>query len=438
MNIKGAPRDGLIGATLGFFIGFAAVALFGPTANKLKDLMHLTPVALGFLVAMPSLSGSLLRIPFAAWVDTVGGRKPFLVLLGISIAGMLGLTLLILFRYPSGMTPSLVPLLFLLGILCGAGIATFSVGTGQVSYWFPKASQGGALGIYAGVGNLAPGIFSFLLPVALSGLGMFGSYLAWLIFLVIGTALYYRLGRNAPYFQLRAQGLDHEQAKTAAAGRGQEMFPSGNFQDSLLRSARVGKTWLLVVIYFTTFGGFLALTSWLPTYWKSFLGVDAVTAGALAGLYSILASLVRVAGGRISDRLGGEMTLRMALAVTILGAVLLSLSHAFALSLAAEILLALGMGVSNAGVFKLVPQVVPQAVGGASGWVGGLGAFGGFTLPPLFGLVVAAQGTGGYASGFYLLVGLAALSLVLTYWLGHAPASAGHPKPVAGTAGRRL
>ena len=46
--------------------------------------MHLTPVTVGFLVAMPSLSGSLLRIPFAAWVDTTGGRKPFLVLLGIS------------------------------------------------------------------------------------------------------------------------------------------------------------------------------------------------------------------------------------------------------------------------------------------------------------------------------------------------------------------
>src|SRR5512142_1213329 len=119
MNIKGTPRDGLIGATLGFFIGFAAVALFGPTANKLKDLMQLNPVTLGFLVAMPSLSGSLLRIPFAAWVDTVGGRKPFLVLLGISITGMLGLTLLILFRYPGSMTPAMLPLLFLLGILCG-------------------------------------------------------------------------------------------------------------------------------------------------------------------------------------------------------------------------------------------------------------------------------------------------------------------------------
>jgi NNP family nitrate/nitrite transporter-like MFS transporter len=430
MVIKGKPRDGLIGATLGFFIGFAAVALFGPTANKIKDLMHLTPVTVGFLVAMPSLSGSLLRIPFAAWVDTVGGRKPFLVLLGVSILGMLGLTLLIFFRYPQGMTAGMLPLLFILGVLCGAGIATFSVGTGQVSYWFPRASQGSALGTYAGIGNLAPGIFSFLLPVALSQLGMFGSYLAWLIFLVVGTFFYYRLGRNAPYFQLMAQGSNREQARKIASEYGEEMFPSGNLRDSLVRSARVPKTWLLVAIYFTTFGGFLALTSWLPTYWRSFLGVETVAAGSLAGLYSILASLCRVAGGRIADKFGGETTLKLALAITAAGGVLMTVSRQFGFSLTAEIVMAVGMGVSNAAVFKLVPQAAPQAVGGVSGWVGGLGAFGGFTLPPILGAIVASQGQGGYASGFSVFIGLALVSLVLAFLLGRAPGIVRQPKPI--------
>ena len=92
MKVIGKPAQGLFGATLGFFFGFAAVALFGTTAAKVKDLVGLSPLTVGFLVAMPSLSGSLLRIPFAAWVDTVGGRKPFLILLGTSIAGMAGLT----------------------------------------------------------------------------------------------------------------------------------------------------------------------------------------------------------------------------------------------------------------------------------------------------------------------------------------------------------
>src|SRR5512139_1533289 len=99
-KVKGSPRDGLIGATVGFFIGFAAVALFGPTANKFKSVMDLSPLMVGFLVAVPSLSGSLLRIPFSAWVDTTGGRKPFLVLLSLSVLGMVGLTAVVLLLYP--------------------------------------------------------------------------------------------------------------------------------------------------------------------------------------------------------------------------------------------------------------------------------------------------------------------------------------------------
>lgn len=266
MQFKGNSKQGLFGATLGFFIGFAAVSLFGPTAKKLQDLMQLTPVMVGFLVAMPSLSGSLLRIPFAAWVDTTGGRKPFLVLLVTSVIGMLGLTAVIFLLYPDGMTRSLYPLLLVLGLLSGCGIATFSVGIGQVSYWFPQSRQGGALGAFAGIGNLAPGVFSFLLPLALGSWGLSGSYLAWLIFLAFGTLLYFYTGRNAWYFQAREKGADPEKAHAIAKEHGQEIFPAKSTKESLLLSAKVWKTWLLVGIYFTTFGGFIAMTSWLPTF----------------------------------------------------------------------------------------------------------------------------------------------------------------------------
>src|ERR1035437_4925042 len=85
-TLKGTPAQGLFGATLGFFIGFAAVALFGPTAQRFQQAMNLSPVAVGFLIAMPALSGSLLRIPFSAWVDISGGRKPFLTLLSLRSA----------------------------------------------------------------------------------------------------------------------------------------------------------------------------------------------------------------------------------------------------------------------------------------------------------------------------------------------------------------
>jgi len=416
-KVKGTPNAGLFGATLGFFAGFAAVALFGPTANKFKDIMALTPTMIGLLVAAPALSGSLLRIPFGAWVDTTGGRKPFLVLLWLSVIGMLGLLLVVYFLYPHQLTPGLYPLLLLLGVLSGCGIATFSVGIGQVSYWFPLSRQGMALGTYAGLGNLAPGLFSFLLPVVLGNWGLSGAYLAWLLFLLSGAILYHFFGLNAYFFQLRAHGLADEEARQVARQQGQEIFPTGSTKESLLTAAHVWKTWLLVLIYFTSFGGFIALTAWFPTYWSSFFGVSGVAAGGLTALYSLTASFIRVPGGSISDRLGGENTAILSLLTTLLGAIILTSSYNFGFSIAGTVLMAIGMGVTNAAVFKLMPQYVEKAIGGAAGWIGGLGAFGGFVIPPAMGAVVRLQGNAGYAIGFSVFIVLALVSLGIVYGL---------------------
>jgi len=418
-ELKGTPRQGLFGATLGFFIGFAAVALFGPTAARFQEVMHLSPLAVGFLVAMPSLSGALLRIPFSAWVDLNGGRKPFLVLLTLSVAGMTGLSAVVKFFYPAHLTASMYPVLLMLALLCGCGIAGFSVGISQVSYWYPQSQQGRALAIFGGVGNLAPGIFSLILPMALGTLGLAGSYLVWLGLLVTGTILYTFLGRNAPYFQLLAQGVPPDQARPIAKQHGQTLFPARSLRESLRVSARVWRTWALVWIYFTTFGGFIALTAWFPTYWRSYFAVSAITAGLLTGLYSILTSLVRIVGGMLSDRLeeGGENTAILALLILLIGSLVMVGSQQFELAVPGIILLAFGMGLCNAAVFKMVPQAVPNAVGGAAGWVGGLGAFGGFVIPPVLGFAVRNLGKSGYAIGFIVFVFLALFSLSMAWIL---------------------
>lgn len=412
-RLKGSPTQGLIGATLGFFGGFAAVALFGPMAHRLQTAMSLSPVALGVVVAAPMLSGSLLRIPFAAWVDTTGGRKPFLVLLILSILGMAGLLLLFKSSTPAALSSDSYPLLLTFGVLSGCGIATFSVGISQVSYWFPQSDQGRALGTYAGLGNIAPGIFSFLLPLALTGWGLAGAYWAWLIFLLVGTLLYALVGSDAWYFQLRRQGLDDENARRLARARGQQIFPHGGAFDGLKRAANRWRTWALVTLYFVSFGGFLGLTAWLPMYWNSYFAMTPATAGFLTALYALGASLIRIAGGRWSDRYGGERIATLALAAMLAGATLMALSTGVTLSIFAELLLAIGMGVNNAAVFKLVPKYVPDAVGGASGWVGGLGAFGGFLIPPGMQLFVQLMGPIGYARGFIVFAVLAAISLLL-------------------------
>jgi NNP family nitrate/nitrite transporter-like MFS transporter len=148
-------------------------------------------------------------------------------------------------------------------------------------------------------------------------LGLAGSYTAWLVFLAVGTVLYAVLGRNAWFFQLQSRGVEAEEARRIAREKGQFLFPAGSLVESLRISAHTWKTWALVRVYFTTFGGFIALTAWLPTYWHSYFGVSAVKAGLLTAVYSVLTSAIRIGGGMLSDRLreGGENTAILALLV---------------------------------------------------------------------------------------------------------------------------
>ena len=266
-------------------------------------------------------------------------------------------------------------------------------------------------------------MFAFLFPLALLSFGLDGTYLAWLVFLASGTILYYLIGRNAWYFQLLRQGITREKARDISSKYGQELFPKGDFRTILSISARNWRTWALVVVYFTTFGGFLALTVWLPTYWQMFHSLTITTANWLTAAYAILASLTRVVGGRISDKLGGEKTAIFSLSIMLVGALITTFSHNLGISIFSIILMAIGMGISNAAVFKLVPQEIPYAIGGAAGWVGGVGAVGGFAITNMMAMFISTTnivGDPGYVRGFVIFVGLAIVSIGIINILRHS------------------
>jgi NNP family nitrate/nitrite transporter-like MFS transporter len=99
------------------------------------------------------------------------------------------------------------------------------------------------------------------------------------------------------------------------------------------------------------------------------------------------------------------------------GALVMTTTDQFELAVPGTLLLAVGMGICNAAVFKIVPQAVPRAVGGAAGWVGGLGAFGGFVIPPAMAFAVRDLGQQGYPIGFVVFVFLALFSLTMAWIL---------------------
>lgn len=409
-GVTGTPRRGLALSTFVFFAGLTTIVFYGAAGPILEDQLALTGILHGLLLSSPHLSKAVLRIPFGAWVDDVGGRKPFLILMASTLVGTGGLVVTLFFTYPEDFDMSLYPLLVFFGLLAGAGGATFSVGTSQTSYWYPSDKQGFALGAFAGIGNIGPGMITFALPVLIGLVGLTGSYAIWLVFMLVATVIYALYAVDPYYFQLRKQGTDPEESRRIADDLGQDIFPSGGAWESLKTSARNRRTWVLVFLYTVSFGGgFTSLSAWFPTYWEQFHELSLATAGLLAGLFIAYGSLIRVPAGSISDRFGGEIVAIVSFAIMALGSAIMTVVTGFWPAIVGMMVLGTGMGIANAAVFELVPKFVPEAVGGASGWISGIGGGGTLVILPLMGYFADAYGEIGYARGFGVFVVLSLL-----------------------------
>ncbi|RRJ31422.1 MFS transporter [Halocatena pleomorpha] len=409
-GVTGTPKQGLLTATVGFFAGLTTIVFYGAAGPIFEEQLALTGIFHGLLLASPHLSKAVLRIPFGAWVDEVGGRKPMLILLASTVVGIAGLVVTLFLTYPENFDMGLYPLLVLFGLLAGAGGATFSVGISQTSYWYPSDKQGFAMGAFAGIGNIGPGMVTYALPVLIGIGGLTLAYSTWLGFVVVVTVAYGLLAVNPYYFQLLDNGADETDAQETASKLGQDIFPSGNAWDSLRESATIRRTWVLVFLYTVSFGGgFTSLSAWFPTYWDLFHGFDLSTAGLLTGIFIVYGSLIRVPGGSISDRFGGENVAIVSFIVMAAGAGIMTIATGVWLALTGMMVLGTGMGIANAAVFELVPKFVPEAVGGASGWISGIGGGGTLVILPVLGYYVDFLGHIGYARGFSLFVVLSVI-----------------------------
>lgn len=326
-----------------------------------------------------------------------------LVLLSLSTVGLVGIALILGATYPENFDRTFFIPFLLLGVLGGAGGATFSVGAPQTSYWFSQQRQGWALGVYGGLGNIGAGLFNLAIPLLAAWVSLPGAYGAWAVFMLVATLMYAALAHNPYYFQLREKGVSDVDAKASASQMGQEVFPSGSAWASIKRAARSKSTWVLVLLYMVSFGGgFTALTAWLPTYWYDYQALDIVTAGGLAAAFTVYGSVVRVPGGSLSDRFGGERITWVGFVAMAVGGVIVTFASGVGVALLGMLVLATGMGLANAAIFKLVPVYASGSVGGASGLIGGVGGAGTLVVLPLLGELVDIFGEEGFAYGFVL------------------------------------
>jgi NNP family nitrate/nitrite transporter-like MFS transporter len=267
---------------------------------------------------------------------------------------------------------------------------SFSAGVAFVSKWFAPSEQGTALGIY-GMGNIGQSVAVFGAPalVALTG--------DWRIPFWVYAGIAYLCGQI--FFLVARDAPAKAQPKRLS-----EYFAT-------LR--REPLAWALALLYFQTFGGFVALGVYLPTLLKDIFSLTPIDAGARVAGFVIVATALRPLGGWLADRYGGAQILLIVFSLLPLVALGLTASQIVPFTIGALGSAAL-LGLGNGAVFKLVSEYFPREMGTVTGLVGALGGLGGF-FPPLALGYIKSQ-TGSYRLGFVLLSCFAALCLLVT-WL---------------------
>ena len=151
-------------------LAFCVWMLFSAVAVNLNKVgFNFTTNQLFLLTALPSVSGAILRVPYSFVIPIFGGRR----WTAISTCFLLVPCLWLGFAVQDATTPYGV--FIIISLLCGFAGANFASSMANISFFFPKARQGGALGLNGGLGNLGVSVMQLVAPLAIS-VAIFGAF----------------------------------------------------------------------------------------------------------------------------------------------------------------------------------------------------------------------------------------------------------------------
>lgn len=465
-NLSSAHKI-LVLNTLAFTVCFACWTLNGVLVTYLVDnnIFNWSVVETGWLLGIPILTGSIMRLPLGILTDKYGGKPVFSTLLLLC-----SVPLFLLYFADSYW------IYFLLSALFGMIGTGFAVGIAFTSAWYPKEWQGRALGVF-GMGNAGAALTTFFAPTLLNYLSAEDPENGWRmlpilygITLVIIGCIFLLFVKNK---KVTAQNKSTKQL----------LEPLSNM-----------RVWRFGLYYFLVFGLFVAFSQWLMPYYVSVYKTSLVLGGLLASAFSLPSGVIRAFGGYLSDKFGARKVMYWVLYSSLILSGLLMLpkmeiltpgkgitakktgivksfgnekiildNAEFAISAKPEIpqqtsvlpesfswqeilvkqnehvqkkqLLAQGVtlikfeahiwvfsilviligimwGIGKAAVYKHIPEYFPNEVGVVGGMVGLIGGLGGFIGPILFGYLLDFSGL--WTSSWIFVFLISAISL---FWM---------------------
>ena len=413
-------------------LAFAVWMVWSVVVVNLPNVGFLyTTNQLFWLAALPALCGATLRIFYSFAVPIFGGRR----WTAISTASLLLPALGIGFAVQDPATPYEV--MVLLALLCGFGGGNFASSMANISFFFPKAQKGYALGMNAGLGNVGVSIVQFVVPLVITA-GVFGA---------IGgePAMVTKAGQTSPMWLQNAGFIwvpfIAASALAAWFGMNDLADAKASFADQAVIFKRA-HNWWMCWLYLGTFGSFIGYSAGFPLLIKSqFPGVNALQ---YAWLGPLVGALIRPLGGWLADKLGGARVTFWNFIVMVLGVlgVLYFLPSGgtgghFPGFLAAFLVLFATTGVGNGSTFRMIPVIFmterqraaagqgaaaqEQAVKDANkeaaavlGFSSAIGAYGGFFIPKSYGSSIAL--TGGPEAALCLFIAFYVTCIAVTWW----------------------
>ena len=392
-------RRVLVVTTVGYIGCFAVWTIFAIIGVEIQRQYGLSDTQFGLLLGVPFLSGSLMRVVLGVWADRHGGRRLFF---GVMIIAAVATWFVA--------DATTVPTILVAGLGTGFAGGCSAVGLSYITRWYPKERHGTALGIL-GAGNAGSAITKLGAPWVMLAYGWQGVARLWALILLCTAAVFW-LG----------SAEDPKQTARRAAGEPAALLKR---QVEPLRRLQV---WRFGLYYFFAFGGYVALTVWLPRYLIGVYSLDIRMAAAIAVAFSLPAGLLRVLGGVLPDRYGARTVMYWSFIGSLFCTFILSypatdytvhglhgelrFTIATGLPVFIIMLMALGffMALGKAAVFKHIPVYYPDQVGVVGGAVGAIGGLGGFVLPLAFGVMTDFADV--WTSCFMLLFGIASVNLV--------------------------
>jgi NNP family nitrate/nitrite transporter-like MFS transporter len=375
--LKAGHAPTLFAAFFYFDMSFMVWVMLGPLGVQIANDLHLDPAQKGLMVAVPLLSGALLRIVNGVLVDRIGPKST-------GVIGQIIVIFALLCAWYFGIHS--FAQVIALGAVLGVAGSSFAVALPLASRWYPPQYQGIALGI-AGAGNSGTVFAALFAPSLAAVFGWIAVLGMAVIPLVIALAIYVVCAKDAPNPPPSKGPLEY------------------------LSVLRVDDAWWFMFFYAVTFRGFSGLASSLTIYFNAEYGLSPVAAGYFTAAAVFAGSLVRPVGGALADRIGGirALSIMYIVAATALVTASFHLPSAWiALTFFIAGMLALGMG--NGSVFQLVPQRFRREIGVMTGLVGMTGGIGGFYLASSLGY--SKQFTGSYQFGLLLFAVLAMVALM--------------------------